>query len=155
MTQTKSGPTKPKRNRVDMSRLDQAVGYRLRLAQLKIFQEFRVAFEEMDIRPTDYAVLTLIADNPGRKQSEIAAALSIKRANFVVLVNRIEQRGLVERRANSDKRSNALHLTPSGKVFVEVMENTQQAYERTLASKLGTVAERDAFVAAVNRIIAW
>lgn len=148
-------PAAKKRKRVDTSVLDKAIGYRLRLAQLKIFEEFRLAFKQMDIRPTDYAVLTLIANNPGRKQSEIASALAIKRANFVALVNRIENRGLAERRANQDRRSNALHLTPEGETFVQSMQTILDKHEADLAQKLGSGEECTAFLAALDRIIAW
>ena len=63
-----------------------AVGYRLRRAQLSVFQQFHAFFDEFKLRPAEYSVLVLIDDNPGRKQTEIAEVLGIKRANFVTLV---------------------------------------------------------------------
>ena len=50
------------------------VGYRLRRAQLHIFQHFALHFAEFDLRPAEFSVLALIADNPGSKQTEIAVA---------------------------------------------------------------------------------
>src|SRR5690606_1470242 len=51
------------------------VGYRLRRAQLSVFQRFMATFEALNLRPAEYSVLALIADNPGRKQTEIAEIL--------------------------------------------------------------------------------
>src|SRR5690606_9580547 len=87
------------------------VGYRLRRAQLSVFQRFMAVFESLSMRPAEYAVLVLVDDSPGRKQSEIAAALGIKRANFVALAQGLEAQGLIERlNLASDRRANALHL---------------------------------------------
>ncbi|MEO8758963.1 MAG: MarR family transcriptional regulator, partial [Devosia sp.] len=95
------------------------VGYRLRRAQLSVFQRFLAVFDELKLRPAEYSVLVLIADNPGRKQTEIAEALGIKRANFVTLAHALEGRGLIDRRpAAGDGRANALHLSKSGATFV-------------------------------------
>ncbi|HEY8594684.1 MAG TPA: MarR family winged helix-turn-helix transcriptional regulator [Devosiaceae bacterium] len=142
------------RRPVDSSALAGTVGYRLRLAQLTVFQDFIETFEELDIRPADYAVLLLIGDNPGCKQGEIAAALGIKRANFVALMNRIEERGLAERRArSSDRRSHALHLTDKGAQFVERMKELQTGHEARLVAALGGEADRDRFLSYLERII--
>src|SRR5690606_36107249 len=95
------------------------IGYRLRRAQLSVFQRFLTLFEELRLRPVEYSVLMLIAANPGRKQTEIAEVLGIKRANFVTLVHGLEDRGIVERVASvADKRANALHLTAEGDAFL-------------------------------------
>ena len=64
-------------------------------------------------------MLVLVGENPGRKQSEIAAALGIKRANFVALVDGLQNRGLIERLSlETDRRANALHLTEQGRDFM-------------------------------------
>ena len=51
------------------------VGYRLRRAQLHVFQRFLSAFDALGLRPAEFSMLVLIADNPGSKQNEIADAL--------------------------------------------------------------------------------
>ena len=80
---------------IDTAGTSSIIGYRLRRAQLKVFQRFLAVFDELSLRPAEYSVLVLIADNPGRKQTEIAEVLGIKRANFVALVHEMEERGLV------------------------------------------------------------
>lgn len=130
------------------------IGYRLRRAQLRVFQRFLMVFEELNLRPVEYSVLVLIADNPGRKQTEIAEALGIKRANFVALVHEIEERGLVERRpAVDDKRANALHLTKAGKTFLTRARALHDEMEQALVGRLGGAKGRDALLALLDRLM--
>ena len=87
----------------------------LRRAQLVVFQDFFAAFAPFDIRPAQFAVLTVIERNPGLTQSQVADALGIKRTNFVGMLDALEARGLAERRQTArDKRSYALYLTAEG-----------------------------------------
>lgn len=129
------------------------LGYRLRRAQLSVFQRFLQVFEEMRLRPADYTMLLLIADNPGRKQTEIADVLGIKRANFVTLVHALQARGLLERRAASgDRRANALHLTPQGVKFLAAARARHEDMEQQLLDQLGGEANRAQLLALLDRL---
>jgi len=93
---------------VDIGALTCLIGYMLRRAQIAVFQDVFRAFAAVGIRPAQFSVLTVIARNPGRTQSQVAAALGIKRTNIVALIDSLERRGLAERRpAPSDRRSRA------------------------------------------------
>jgi DNA-binding MarR family transcriptional regulator len=130
------------------------VGYRLRRAQLAVFQRFVTAFSHLELRPAEYSVLTLIEANPGRTQSEIAQILGIKRANFVALINGLERRGLTERRAaTGDRRANALYLTPDGEAFHAEARRTHDDFEAACVKRLGGPAERDRLLALLDRLI--
>ena len=129
------------------------IGYRLRRAQLAVFQRFLSVFDELKLRPAEYSVLVLIGDNPGRKQTQIAEALGIKRANFVTLAHGLEERGLIERRASTgDKRANALHLTPSGAAFLAHARSFHEAMEAELIGRLGGPAKRDQLLDLLARL---
>ncbi|WP_313523193.1 MarR family winged helix-turn-helix transcriptional regulator [Shinella sp.] len=105
----------PPAEALDSSAISQSVAHQLRRAHGQFIQRFLHYFSVVNLRPTEYSVLAMIADNPGWKQSEIAAVLGIQRANFVSLMNDLEERCLTERRnVPNDRRSYALHLTPSG-----------------------------------------
>ena len=130
-----------------------AIGYRLRRAQLSVFQKFLAFFDEFKLRPAEYSVLVLIDDNPGRKQTEIAEVLGIKRANFVTLVHGLEERGLVERSSSpQDKRANALHLTSTGQEFLANARAMHEAMEADLVARLGGQAARDRLLALLDRL---
>jgi len=139
---------------IDAAGTSSIIGYRLRRAQLKVFQRFLAVFDELSLRPAEYTVLVLIADNPGRKQTEIADVLGIKRANFVALVHQSEARGLVERRpAADDRRANALHLTAAGKAFVARARAVHQEMEEALIDRLGGPAARDTLLELLDRLM--
>ena len=130
-----------------------AIGYRLRRAQLSVFQRFLAVFEEMKLRPAEYSVLVLIADNPGRKQTEIAEVLGIKRANFVTLAHGLEERGLIERRpAADDRRANAVHLSRRGTEFVARARTLHEAMENDLVERLGGNENRAALIVLLDSL---
>jgi DNA-binding MarR family transcriptional regulator len=129
------------------------IGYRLRRAQLNVFQQFIAVFDQLKLRPAEYSVLVLIADNPGRKQTHIAQALGIKRANFVTLAHGLEERGLIERRPSADdKRANALHLTSAGTRFLSKARALHEDMERDLVNRLGGPVERDRLLELLARL---
>ena len=129
------------------------IGYRLRRAQLSVFQRFLTLFSDLKLRPVEYSVLVLIAANPGRKQTEIAEVLGIKRANFVTLVHGLEERGIVERIASeADKRANALHLTGEGEAFLHRAREMHEKMESDLVGRLGGEKEREKLLALLERL---
>jgi DNA-binding MarR family transcriptional regulator len=123
---------------IDYGPLGSSIGYRLRRAQLAVFEDIIRLFGEIGLRPGSFSVLLVIGRNPGLKQSEVSAALGIQRTNFVGLIDSLEQRGLAVRKpAENDRRSYALHLTPAGKELVARAIDLQRRHEATLAKRLG------------------
>jgi DNA-binding MarR family transcriptional regulator len=114
------------------------VGYALRRAQISSVAGFLEAMKEVDLRPTQFAVLTLIRENPGVRQTEVCAALGLQKANFVPLLNELQRRGLALRKAGvPDRRSSALHLTEHGEaVLLRALELHTQ-WEERVAARLG------------------
>lgn len=79
------------------------------------------------------AALVLVGNNPGHSIEFLSHALFLSHSGTVRLVDRLVQAGLLERRAGSDGRSVALHLTASGEAAVHAM---LQAREQVLAAAL-------------------
>jgi DNA-binding MarR family transcriptional regulator len=128
----------PSKRRLAAAALDSSLGYSLRRAQLSTYDDFSKAMEPFDISPSQFAVLTLIQANPGLTQSAICSALGIQKTNFVALLDKLEDRGITERRrSGGDRRSSALHLTPEGEKFVGSLVAAHQAMEAALARRLG------------------
>lgn len=150
----KNRPLAPADDRpVDASAMEKVVGYRLRRAQLYVFQQFHQHFAELELRPAEYSVLSLIAGNPGRKQSQIAESLGIKRANFVPLINGLEKRGMAIRRQQpDDRRSHALFLTRKGEVLVERANGIQAEFEAHCVDRLGGTKARDQLLELLERL---
>jgi DNA-binding MarR family transcriptional regulator len=130
------------------------IGYRLRRAQVGVFQQFMARFAEFGLTPAEYSVLALIGANPGSKQTQVGEALGIKRANFVTLINALETRGLTERRQPAgDRRANALFLTEAGEVLVARANAVQAQFEAEMVEQLGGQQARDQLVALLDRLV--
>jgi DNA-binding MarR family transcriptional regulator len=122
---------------VGLGHLDHVLGYVLRRAQIAVFNDFRRTFAEFDIRPTQYAVLSILADHPGLKQGDVSAALGIKRTNFVAVLDELERRGLARRQAvPDDRRSRALYLTDEGAALTAQIREINGSNEARLAGLL-------------------
>jgi len=122
---------------VDLSTLPQSLGYVLRRAQLAVFKNFKATFDDVDITPAQYSVLSIIESNPGLKQTQVSDALGIKRANFVSLLDTLEARGLAERAPAADRRSYALFLTPSGRKLMKSLHALNLEHETRIAASIG------------------
>jgi DNA-binding MarR family transcriptional regulator len=106
--------------KLDLGELPRLSGYMLRRAQFAAFNDFLRFFEDLGVRPVQYAVLTVIDRNPGLKQSQVSEALGIKRANLVAILDALERRGLARREAvATDRRSYALRLTDKGAALMK------------------------------------
>jgi len=134
--------------------MDTIIGYKLRRAQLYVFQDFIASFAKLKLRPAEFSVLTLIAKHPGQKQTEIAERLGVKRANFVALMDGLERRGLAERRkGENDRRSHSLYLTPEGARFVDRMATVWRQHEDRIVERLGGEENRVRLLELLDRIL--
>ncbi|TNE63829.1 MAG: MarR family transcriptional regulator [Alphaproteobacteria bacterium] len=126
------------RREVDISGLEGLLGYNLRRAQMVELQRFASYFGPYDIRPVQYAILTLVDSNPGLNQSQLGEALDVKRANMVTLINELEGRGLVGRMPSArDRRSHTLELTEKGHALVGTLRDVQAKLEGDLMRQVG------------------
>ena len=113
-------------------------GYAVRRFQIWIFQDFIRTLGAVDIRPTQYSVMTVIGANPGLSQMAVAQRLGIERARLVHLLDSLEDRKLVKRvRSRTDRRSHALHLTARGQTSLRQFKLLAAEHERHVAEKIG------------------
>jgi DNA-binding MarR family transcriptional regulator len=118
---------------IDYGVLDKLVGYAIRRAQIKIYEDFIAALAEWNITPPRFSALTIVARNPDLKLTELAQILGIARSGAVLLVDALQEMRLVERHPSpTDRRAYSLVLTAQGK--------------RTLAAVSRAVVEHDARV---------
>jgi DNA-binding MarR family transcriptional regulator len=113
-------------------------GYAVRRFQIWIFQDFIRTLAAVDIRPTQYSVMTVIGANPGLSQMAVAKRLGIERARLVHLLDSLEHRDLVSRvRSTTDRRSHALYLTARGRTALAQFRRLAAEHERHVADKIG------------------
>jgi DNA-binding MarR family transcriptional regulator len=134
----KQGKISSARERVDMNDLNNLLGFLIRRAQLWVFQDFIKSLSHINIRPADYAVLSVVDANPGLSQMTLAYALGIERAHLVRLLNRLEDRMYLNRISSvSDRRSHSLHLTDRGRNVLTKSRVTIADQERRMAKMVG------------------
>jgi DNA-binding MarR family transcriptional regulator len=126
------------RGALDLGILPGLVGYRLRRAQMALYQDFLAACAPFALRQAQFAVLEILDRNPGAAPSAVSSALGIKRTNFVPLFDELARRGLAERRADpGDRRARGLFLTAPGAELVARARAAILAHEARLARRLG------------------
>jgi len=130
---------------VDFDLLPGLLGYNLRRAQVSVFQDFARSLEECRLTPGQFGVLVLIDANPGMNQTQLSEALRVDRSTVVTVIDRLEERGVVERAPSpDDRRSYALRLTAAGEVLLSRAKPLVLAHETRLgdgfeASELATL----------------
>jgi len=105
---------------LQLGELSDLLGYVLKRAQLKVFEDFLRCVEPLRLTPAQFSVLILLEKNPGRNQTEIANTLGILRPNFVAMLDGLESRDLCTRmRSTNDRRSHILVLTDKGRAVLQ------------------------------------
>lgn len=134
-----SGTTSHKGSqRLKIALLSDHVGYMLRRAQLVVFDDAMKALSETGLRLAQFSAMSLMRENPGRKQAEIARALGIQRPNMVALLNGLEARGLAVRvRSQIDRRSHAMMLTPEGDALLDRAIELLNIHEKRMTQRIG------------------
>lgn len=144
-------PTNPGAG-LDYGFLPKLVGYHLRRVQLALFSDFSRTVAHLQTTPGQYAVLTLIGRNPGLTQSALARAVDVERSTMVAIIDGLQQRGLVERRASPvDRRSYALVLTPTGERLLAEMEAHVREHDARMSTRL-TERERLTLIDLLGRV---
>ena len=138
---------------IELGELSELLGYSLKRAQLRIFEDFLRCVAPLQLTPAQFSVLLLLDKNPGRNQTEIASTLGILRPNFVAMLDGLESRDLCTRiRSTNDRRSHILILTDKGKaVLARAKKLVAVKHEARLNELLGA-ANRAALLAMLTRI---
>lgn len=80
---------------------------------------FAERIKAIGLTPAQAGLLRLVAWEPGQSQQAMAAKLRTPASRLVLLVDALEERGLIERRRHpEDRRQYALHLTEAGGQFL-------------------------------------
>jgi DNA-binding MarR family transcriptional regulator len=108
----------------------------------------------LGLEPREVMLFRFVALAEGRSQREVAQAIGLPASRIVGLVDRLEQRGWVERRQSSDdRRTHALHVTASGRALLERLATLSSEHENELTAGLGP-ADQAALADLLGRIAA-
>lgn len=143
----------PEPGDIDPGMLPELIGYHVRLAQMAIFADFETTLAELELSPGLFALLVLIEANPGLKQTQLAEAAKLDRSSLVPALDKLEDRGWVERRAApQDRRSNGLFLTDAGASVLTVAKRAVRRHEARLARNLNAT-ERTQLINLLGRVL--
>ena len=129
--------------------LPQLIGYRLRIAQQAVFRDFSESVGELS--PGRAGMLLLIEANPGVPQGRLAEAVKLDRSTMVGVVDSLEERGLIERRRGTDRRTNGLWLTRAGRVLATRLRRRIERHENRVAARLNA-SERAQLIALLEKL---
>lgn len=137
---------------IETGRLEGILGFHLRMASVAVYQDYSAAMSEIGLTQKQFAVMELIAQNPGSSQIDLAAQLSMDRATMMALINRLQDRDLVERRPSPfDRRRQQLLLTEQGHSVLAQSREIIEAHETRFTS-LFSDEELDTFVSYLKRV---
>jgi MarR family transcriptional regulator, lower aerobic nicotinate degradation pathway regulator len=107
----------------------------------------------VNVTPVQFALLFAASRQTGLDQRTLAGRIGLDTSTIGAVVDRLESRGLVERKVSpDDKRVRLLSVTPAGKKLLQgVMPAMLRAQDRMLAPL--PKADRSKFMAMVKRIV--
>ena len=149
---TEDAPRSRARPPLQLGRLEKLLGYALRRAQIRVFQDFAAEMKEFGLTPGQLGALLLIEANKGLSQSELGHALGIARSSVVPLIDRLQRRGWVRRAPRAtDRRAHALELAPGGVSLIQRFLPHLEAHEARIATGLSP-AERERLFALLSGV---
>ena len=82
-------------------------------------------------------ILARLARQPGMTQNEMAGLCEVEPITVARLIDRLEARGLVERRADpADRRIRRLHLLPAAKPILETITDARESMNARITAGL-------------------
>jgi DNA-binding MarR family transcriptional regulator len=129
-----------------------SVGFSLSTTGFAVARRFRQTLAPLGLEPREWALLRAVAADEGSSQQAIAERLQIPPSRMVALLDAMEAKGLVQRRANpADRRARALYLPPAGRSLLERALALASELERELCADLSE-DEREQLLGLVARV---
>jgi len=135
-----------------VERAPRSVGFLI--SQLGFFssRRFTEALEPLGIGPRDFLLMRFVDASDGQSQHALAERLGIPPSRMVALVDRLEELGLVERRADpEDRRVRGLFLTRTGRTVLEKAGKIAIDYETQLCAGINR-EEREQLIDLLQRL---
>lgn len=106
---------------LDPAAMQHLVGFQLAMATIGTDAVFeRHIAKAFDLREVEFTVLVLLHSNRGAAPKQLAQALNLPAPKVTLLLDRLTERGLLERRRSpTDGRALHLHLTSKGTLLVQ------------------------------------
>lgn len=114
----------------------------------------RMQEAKFDLTPVQFAALDAIAAHPGLDQASIAAKIAYDRATIGGVIDRLEQKGYVDRRVSKrDRRAREVRITTMGQEAYSTLLPIVAGLQHDILSGL-TSEERAVFLSLAQKVIA-
>ncbi len=111
------------------------------------------SISELEMCASDFAVLEALLHKGPLPVNEIGKKVQLTSGSITVAVDRLEKKGLVERRAHgSDRRARIVHLTRAGRKLITRIHADHAADMERLAFASLTKAERRTLISLLKKI---
>lgn len=108
---------------------------------------------ELEMCGSDFAILEAVLHKGPLPINEIGRKVLLTSGSITVAVDRLESKGLVERRASgTDRRAKIVHLTKAGNDLITRVYNDHAADMERLASASLTKTERETLIRLLKKI---
>jgi DNA-binding MarR family transcriptional regulator len=115
--------------------------------------KFAERLSAINLSPPHAGILHVVHTSGGISQQSLAEHLRILPSRLVVLIDELEERGMVERRADpADRRSYALHLTDKGRGTMKAIGRVARDHQDALLASL-SAQERDLLASLLLRVV--
>lgn len=139
---------------LDQSRLTHLVGYAASRAAITMRRVFVRHLGPLDLKVVEFSILVLVASNPKINQKRLGQALDVSAPNMAVTLDRLVERGWVERvRGTEDRRAQIIHLTAEGRDLVQRAEKIAATMENPTLRMLSP-AERALLIELLMKVAA-
>ena len=96
--------------RMNLGPLARLVSFRLRRAQLAVFEDFQ-RDAPIQLPPNQFGILVIIDSNPEMTQQQLCDGIGVNKSTFAITLDRLADRGLIRRvRSEEDRRRNSLRI---------------------------------------------
>ena len=100
---------------LDTSGLTHLVGYAATRAAVQLKKVLARRIGPLDLKAVDFSILVVLAHNDEVNQKQLCDTLDLSAPNLAVIIDRLEERGVVQRvRSTGDRRETFVALTAVG-----------------------------------------
>lgn len=142
-----------RKSKATAAALEDQPGYYIRRLQQIAVGIFLEETEAHGITPVQYAALYAAQRDPGLDQRTLAATIGFDTSTIGGVIDRLERRGLIERRASpSDRRVRLLHVSAEGEALLDTVIPAMLKAQKRILAPLAP-AERPQFVAMLKKVV--
>lgn len=142
----------PEQPEVDLGRLGDFIGFRLRRIQNHLSRNFAARNADWNLRSGLFSSLAIISANPGISQNLLSREVGLDKSATVQIVDDLEARGWAQRRRSPhDRRFYELMVTEAGQAALDALFAHLEETERDVVAHL-SVEERVLLHSLLDRI---